>query len=170
MHDKLVYDYRSQIGIDSKHTEDEFRRLEPFFGDIVLRVYKPKEIMTAEDVYLTYKKRWTLETHYSFVSNVVMFDGLQTQDYYTMQGLSFLILLIGQIKKSYSDRLSSSASKRIKNMSLRESIAKAQSIKIAKHLDNRWHVCVMNDNAVELLHEMGVNIEEDMQKLNKGTF
>ena len=170
MHDKLVFDYRSQIGIDSKHTEEEFKRLEPFFGVIVLRVDKQKDIMTAKEVYLTYKKRWTIETHYNFVSNVVKFDGLQTQNYYAMQGLSFLILLVGQIKKSYSDRLRSSESKKIKKLSLNESITKAQYIKIAKHYDNKWYVCALNNIGVELLNGMGVNIEEDMQKLSNGTF
>ena len=170
MHDRLVYDYRSQIGIDSKHTEEDFRRLEPFFGVIILRVDKSKDILTAKEAYLTYKKRWTIETHYNFVANVVKFDGLQIQDYYAMQGLSFLILLVGQIKKMYTDKLRASSVKYVKNLSLQESIVKARFIKIAKHLDNKWHVSVMNNKAVELVNEMGANIEEDMQKLNNGTF
>ena len=170
MHDRLVYDYRSQIGIDRGHTEEEFQRLEPFFGVIVLRVDSSKDIQSAKDAYLIYKKRWTIETHYNFVSNIVKFDGLQTQDYYTMQGLSFLILLVGQIKKSYTDKLRASSLKYVKNLSLQESIVKARFIKIAKHMDNRWHVSVLNNKAVELLHEMGVNIEEDMRNLNNGTF
>lgn len=170
MHDKLVYDYRSQIGIDKGHTEEELRRLEPFFGVIALRVDRPKDILTAKDAYLMYKKRWTIETHYNFVSNVVKFDGLQTQDYYAMQGLSFLILLVGQIKKSYADKLKTSSQKYVKNLSLQESLVKARFIKIAKHMDNRWHVCVLNNKAIELLNEMGVNIEEDMQNLNNRTF
>ena len=170
MHDRLVYDYRSQIGIDAGHTEEEFQRLEPFFGVIVLRVDKSKDILTAKEAYLTYKKRWTIETHYNFVSNVVKFDGLQTQDYYTMQGLSFLILLVGQIKKCYMDKLRASSIKYVKNLSLQESIVKARYIKIAKHPDDRWYVCTMNNKAIELLNEMGVDIEDDMQKLNKGTF
>ena len=37
-------------------------------------------------------------------------------------------------------------------------------------MDDKWHVSVMNDKSVELLYEMGVNIEQDMQKLNSGTF
>ena len=170
MHDKLVYDYRSQIGIDSRHTEEEFNQLEPFFGVIVLRVDQPKDVMTPQKAYLTYKKRWTIETHYNFVANVVKFDGLQTQDYYTMQGLSFMILLVGQIKKSYTEKLRSSPVKSVKNLSIQESIVKARFIKIARHMDDKWHVSVMNDKSVELLYEMGVNIEQDMQKLNSGTF
>ena len=170
MHDKLVYDYRSQIGMDKRHTEKEFERLEPFFGVIVLRVDQSKDAQTAKDVYLTYKKRWTIETHYNFVSNVIKFDGLQTQDYYTMQGLSFLILLVGQIKKSYMDKLRASSVKNVKNLSLRESIVKAGFIKVSQHLDDKWYVCVLNSGAVELLNEMGVNIEEDMRRLSNGTF
>ncbi len=170
MHDKLVYDYRSQIGIDPRHTEEEFQRLEPFFGVIVLRVDQPKDKLSAKAAYLSYKKRWTIETHYNFVANIVKFDGLQTENYYAMQGLSFLILLVGQIKKSYMDKLRSSPVKYVKNLSLQESIVKAGFVKMAKHMDNRWHVTVLNDKSVELLNEMGVNIEEDMKNLNNGTF
>jgi len=170
MHDKLVCDYRSQIGIDTRHTEEEFQRLEPYFGVIVLRTDRPKDVLAAKDTYLIYKKRWTIETHYNFVSNIVKFDGLQTQDYYTMQGLSFLILLVGQIKKNYTDKLKSSTIKYVRNLSLQESIVKARYIKIAKHMDNRWHVSVLNNKAIDLLNEMGVNIEEDMRNLNNGTF
>lgn len=43
MHDKLVYDYRSQIGINSKYTEEQFQRISPFFGVIVLRLVSPKK-------------------------------------------------------------------------------------------------------------------------------
>ena len=53
---------------------------------------------------------------------------------------------------------------------MQESIVKGGFVKIAKHLDDKWHVAVMNNNAVEMLYEMGVNIEEDMQKLNNDTF
>ena len=170
MHDKLVYDYRSQIGIDTKHTEEELHRLEPFFGVIVLRMDRSEDCLSSKDAYLTYKRRWTIETHYNFVSNTVKFDGLHTQDYYTMQGLSFLILLVGQIKKSYVDKLKSSSKNAVRNLSLQESLAKARYVKVAKHQDNRWHVCVLNNNAVDLLNEMGVNIEEEIRNLNKGTF
>lgn len=170
MHDKLAYDYRTQIGITSRHTEEEYQRLEPYFGVIVLRVDRSKDVLTAKDVYLSYKKRWTIETHYNFVSNIVKFDGLQIQDYYAMQGLSFLILLVGQIKKSYADVLKSSSNKYVKNLALQESIVKGQYVKIAKHMDNMWYVCGQNDKAIELLNEMGVDIDEDMKNLNNGTY
>ncbi len=170
MHDRLVYDYRMQIGSDAKHTVEDLQRLESLFGVIVLRVNDSKSTLSARDAYLKYKKRWTIETHYNFVSNIVKFDGLQTQDYYSMQGLSFLILLVGQIKKAYVEKLRSSSSKFVKNMSLQESIVKAKFIKIAKHLDNKWHVSVLNGKAVELLVEMGVNVEKDVERLNNGTF
>jgi hypothetical protein len=170
MHDRLVYDYRSQIGIDEKHTEEELQRLETFFGIIVLRVSESKQKLSPKEAYLKYKKRWSIETHYNFVSNIVRFDGLQTQDYYTMQGLSFLVLLVGQIKKYYTDKLRASPSKYVRNMSLKESIVKAKFIKTSKHIDNKWHVSVLNNKSIELLVEMGVNIEEDLIALNKGNY
>lgn len=170
MHDRLVYDYRSQIGIDEKHTEEELQRLETFFGIIVLRVSESKQKLSPKEAYLKYKKRWSIETHYNFVSNIVRFDGLQTQDYYTMQGLSFLVLLVGQIKKYYTDKLRASSSKYVRNMSLKESIVKAKFIKTSKHIDNKWHVSVLNNKSIELLVEMGVNIEEDLIALNKGNY
>jgi hypothetical protein len=55
-------------------------------------------------------------------------------------------------------------------MSLKESIVKAKFIKTSKHIDNKWHVSVLNNKSIELLVEMGVNIEEDLIALNKGNY
>ena len=170
MHDRLVYDYRIQIGRDKNHTEEDFAKKEPGFGVIVLRTNWPKEKADAKQVYLWYKRRWTIETHYNFVANIVKYDGLQTQDYYSMQGLGFLILIVGQIKADYLKKLRNGEGAYVRNMSIKESLVKAGFVKIAMHQDKRWYVSIMNAKVLDLLTTMGVSIESDIEKMNNKTF
>lgn len=169
IHEMLAFDYHIQIGTDPTHTEEEYQKLERLFGVLVLRVDQSKDALTPRDAYLTHRKLWDIENQCN-PSITVRFNGLEPQEYYNMQGIAFLMLVAGQIKASYMDKLRSSSLNDVKNMSLQESIIKARTVRLARHMDGRWYVSALNEKAVELLSEMGVDIEEDIQKLNDGTF
>lgn len=169
MHDKLAADYQSQIGIDSRHTIEKYNQLEPYFGIIVLRTSLSKEHYSDKDVYLAYKKRWRIETHYNFVANILKFEGLQTHDYYSMQGLSFLVLIVSQIKTNYVKKLKASKYPIIKHMSIKNSFSKASYVKVSKHIDNKWYANVMNKTTSLLFECMGVSVDDDLVKLNNQT-
>ncbi len=104
MHDKMVSEFREQIGKDDFHSEEKLQELGPQFGIIILRTNRDKKTKSPEAVYSDYKKRWKIETHYNFVENIVRFYGLKTDDYYVMLGPNFLILTVGQVKKQNSKR------------------------------------------------------------------
>ena len=135
------------------------------FGVIVLRLNLSKET-TASVAYCNYKKRWSIETHYNFVENIIRFYGLKTSDYYTMQGLSFIILVVGQIKSSFKKKQKSSSSNYVRHLSIKECLIKAARMKVSQHINKKWHFAASTQRTLELLKEMGVNITNDLTRLN----
>ena len=110
MHSRMAAEYRSQIGSDDVHTEEKLAKLGPEFGLIIMRTNLGKEKADPSVVYGDYKKRWTIETHHNFVENTIKFCGLKTSDDCTMQGLSFLMITVGQIKAMFVNRMTACAS------------------------------------------------------------
>lgn len=170
MHNKMVAEFRQQIGIDDEHTEERLAQLGPGFGIIVIRTNLEAIYYSPENIYVNYKKRWTIETHYNFLENTVRFYGLQTSDYYSMQGLSFLVLTVGQIKAAYVKALRSSKSSYVNHLSIKESIVKAARFKLSQHQDMKWHIAISTKKHIELLEAMGVNAAQDLETLNRGTW
>ena len=166
MHNKMVAEYLSQIGMDETHTEEKLSQLGPEFGVIVLRTNKSVEMASASVCYCDYKKRWTIETHYNFVKNAINFCGLQECDYYSMEGLSFLMITVGQVKTSFLKKLKSSKERYVRNMSIAEALAKAGRIKVSQHQDKQWYFSYASKKKMILMQELGVDIGGDSKKLN----
>ena len=166
MHDKMVSEFREQIGKDDFHSEEKLQELGPQFGIIILRTNRDKKTKSPEAVYSDYKKRWKIETHYNFVENIVRFYGLKTDDYYVMQGLSFLILTVGQVKAEFKKKQMASTSKYVTHLSTRECLVKAACLKLSQHRDKLWHIAVSTQKSTELMLEMGVDMADDLRKLN----
>ncbi len=167
MHQKLKEEYLSQIGQDSEHTEDNYKELEPTFGVIVLRSNKDVD---PEQHYCTYKKRWKIETHYQHVRNGADSNDLQMEDYYSMQGISFVLLIEGMIYRRFMNRINSAPSDYVSHMSLKECIRKLKHAKISLHSDKRWYGTKVTSSTNQLLAEMGVDWAEDLRKLSSYTF
>ena len=166
MHDKMISEFREQLGKDESHTEEKLKELGPYFGIIILRTNRDSKTDTPAAVYEKYKKRWKLETHYNFVENIVRFYGLKTDDYCTMQGLSFLILTVGQIKAAFKKKQMASSSKFVTHLSTRECLVKAGRLKLSQHQNKKWHIAVSTSKTAELMKEMGVDMANDIKKLN----
>ena len=169
MHDKMVAEFESQIDMDAEHTEERLAQLAPKFGIILLRCNFSRQTSVEKDSYCRYKKRWGIETHYNFVENTIHFCGLHESDYIAMQGLSFLSTTFGQVKSAFVRRLRS-ASPYASHLSIKECMAKAGRTKLALHKDKKWHVSMTVKKNAELLEDMGVNIAQDLEKLNNHTF
>jgi len=165
MHDKMTAEFLEQLGSDDFHCEDNFKKLSPYFGVIVLRSNLEKKKYLASVVYGDYKKRWRIETHYNFVENLMRFYGLKTDDYYSMQGLSFIVLVVGQIKAAFNKRQKSSSSRYVAHLSTKECLIKTARIKISQHQNKKWYMPVTTKKTVELMNEMGVDLAADLKKL-----
>lgn len=169
MHDKMVAEFESQIGMDAEHTEERLAQLAPGFGIILLRCNFTKQTGVEKESYCRYKKRWSIETHYNFVENTIHFCGLHESDYIAMQGLSFLTTTFGQVKSAFIRQLRS-ASPYASRLSIKECMAKAGRTKLALHKDKKWHVSMTVKKNAEMLEDMGVKIAQDIEKLNNHTF
>jgi transposase len=167
MHNKLVEEFRSQIGQDEVHTVERLEELQDSFGLIILRTEKSAE---PADIFGTYKKRWKIETHYNHVRNGVDFNGLHEQNYYTQQGISFVLLVEGLIYSKFISKLKSSSSGYVKNLSVKECTKKAAHLKLARHQDGHWYTSTPKKKTLQLLEELGVSLEEDVKKLNNHVY
>ena len=167
MHRKMADDFKSQIGIDEQHTPGRLAELEDFFGVILLQTNKQE---TAQETYSTYKKRWRIETHYNHVRNEADFTGIQSHDYYTLQGIGFMMLIEGLIKASFQKKLENASSDYVRHMSKRECLQKAAHAKIALHQDGLWYPSTIKSRTEQMLVEMGVTVEDDINKLNNKTY
>ena len=164
MHNKMAAEFLAQIGQDDNHTEEKYRELEPTFGIIILRLNSKD---TPEQAYCIYKKRWRIETNYNHVRNDVDFNNLQLEDYYTTQGMSFLILIEDLIYRKFMKSLRAAPSARVSHMSKKECITKAAHAKVMLHSDGHWHGSEVTSSVRGMLSEMGVSWEADLEKLDK---
>ena len=169
MHDKMVAEFRSQLGMDSNHTLEKLEELGPKFGIIILRTNYVKAEDVAKKTYCGYKKRWGIETHYNFVENTIHFCGLHEQDYAAMQGLSFLTTTFGQVKSAFVAKMRT-CSDYVKHMSIKECLAKAGRLKLSQHKDKKWYIAVTTKKNSDMMTEMGVNMPGDISKLISHTY
>jgi hypothetical protein len=98
------------------------------------------------------------------LENTIKFCGLKQENYYAMQGLSFLTVTFGQIKSAYMKKLKS-AEEKIGKISIKESLAKAGRIKVSQHKDKTWHANITVKKNADMFQEMGVDISGDLKKL-----
>ena len=167
MHYKLSAEYLSHVGQDNIHTENSYRELEPTFGIIILRLNSDG---TPEQEYCKYKKRWRIETNYNHVRNDVDFNDLQLEDYYTTQGLSFLILIEDMVYRRFMRAIRAAPSMRVNHMSKKECLHKAAHAKVILQSDGHWHGSEVTASLIAMLKEMNVSWETDLDKLDKRIF
>ena len=98
------------------------------------------------------------------------FKGLKTQNYYVMQGLSFLSVVVGQIYAAYTKKMHNSPLPYVRMMSVRESLIKGAHVKATQHQDKLWYVSINKSKPMELMSDMNVSVEKDMERLNVGVY
>lgn len=99
---KECSDYRSKIGIEASYTEEEFEELKNTFGTLFIQTnlqLEPSEIFTK------YKKRWKIETFYNTYKYRLDVKNLDIQDYFEIEGLSFIMLLSSIIDSTIRNKI-----------------------------------------------------------------
>lgn len=165
MHDKLTAEYRSKIGSDSSYTEEELERLEKTFGVILLRTNDQEK--TPEQCYLSYKKRWRIETNYNYVRNGVDFNALHSSDYYVTQGISFVLMVEGLIYSSFLSKIQTSSNKKLRAMSVNECLVNAARLKLTKLQNGDWAVCSILSRQKEIFTAFDIDIEKQLSEFNR---
>lgn len=140
--------YRKNIGSRKGCTQENYECLKDFFGLIVLQTNLEK---AAADVYTGYKKRWNIETFYDHLKNTLNFNAFYEQDYYKLEGMSFIMLITSMIYEEMSK-----ATAGIKNKTLYDCLNDARMIKI-HYEKNNWVRTNMKTKIQELFSKLNTN-------------
>lgn len=146
-------DYRKCIGVKGTCTEEKYQEMKEFFGTIVIQTTLGD---SAEEIYGKYKERWTIETFYDHFKNDLDFNALYEQDYYKLEGMSFIMLITGLV---YEDL--HKASNNVKGKTLDDCLLAARFVKI-HHEKNKWVKTNMKRSIQELLTQLNVDYLSDI--------
>ena len=143
-------DYLKNIEINpSKYTKEKYDEVKDFFGVIVLQTNLD---ITAKEIYIYYKKRWKIETFFNYFKIRVDINALGLSDYYTTQGMCFIMLIVGLIYEELK-----LAVKDINGKSINDCLLEAKFIKINKK-GNNWSVSNAKKDLQELMSKLNVDL------------
>ena len=147
--EKCRYNYQHCIELGrSGYTQEKFEQSKEVFGVYVLQSNSAK---SAEEVFAGYKKRWGIETFYQYLKNSADFNDLMIQDYYSEQGLSFIMLITGQIRQKMID-----AVKKLNNnaISTHDILLMARCMKMERR-GNSWNLKNARKRDLQILKKLG---------------
>lgn len=139
-------DFLKNMEIDSsKYTKEKYTEVKDFFGVIVLQTNLN---IQAKEIYVYYKKRWKVETFFNYFKNRVDINALGLSDYYTTQGMCFIMLIVGLIYQE----LKLAIKENIKGKTINDCLLEARFIKLNKK-NQKWYT----SNAKKSLQELTEN-------------
>ena len=141
-------DYLKNMEINpSKYTKERYNEVKNFFGVIVLETNLDK---LPEDIFKYYKKRWKIETFFNYFKNNVDINALGLNDYYITQGMSFIMLITGQIYEEFKKSV-----RNIKGKNVDDCL-----------LDSRFAKLNKNQKTVELISSLFFFIKNKINSIN----
>ena len=147
--EKCRYNYQHCMELGrSGYTQEKFEQSKETFGVYVLQSNSAKP---AEDIFGGYKKRWGIETLYQYLKNKADFNDLMVQDYYKEQGLSFIMLVTGQIHQKMI-----AAVKKLDNnaISVHDILLMARCMKMERR-GNNWNLKNARRKDLQMLKQIG---------------
>ncbi len=131
---------------DKAYIDENFNRVKYFMGVTVLQT--SLEDQKAPEIYTLYKKRWQIETFYNYFKNKAGYRSLYEQDYYKMQGLSFVMLVSALIHQEFER-----ASAAVQGKSIQTCLLEARMVKAHKR-HGKWTVCNLLKRQAELFKQL----------------
>lgn len=135
----------------SGYTEEGLLENELYFGLFLLETNNLEA--SAETVFSHYKDRWSIETYYNYVRNNTDFNALYQQDYFCMQGLSFIVTVSGMIYHDVKKIVTES------KLSVKEVMRAMKKLKISLE-GNKWIV----QNKIKSVREIASKVGFDIPK------
>ena len=135
----------------SGYTEEGLIENELYFGLFLLETNDFD--LSAEEVFCHYKDRWSIETYYNYVRNDEDFNALYQQDYFCMQGLSFIVTIAGMIYHDIKKVADES------KLSVEEIVGEMKKMKITLN-GNKWVV----ENKIKSVRDMATKVGFDIPK------
>ena len=146
--DRQLYMKNIQKGLDG-YSMENIKESEKDFGLFLLETSNMDK--TAEQIFIEYKKRWNIETFYNYMDNSLDFNALYQQDYYSTQGLSFIIQIAGMIYSQAKKELKS------KRTSLKDVLNELSGIKLVQ-VNDKWLVKNYTKQQKSLYKKLGLII------------
>ena len=155
--EKLTTLYLSGIENCKKgYTLETFEKIKSGFGVIVLETNLDK---SPKEIYELYKSRWSIETYYDRLKNGLHFEALNSDNYFLVQGLAFVMMVASRIDiKIYN------ASKQVK-MARKELI---QLMRYLKLFDENKNIRIVNmkKEHMDILAKLGIKINPSIKCLD----
>lgn len=145
-------DYIKALSSGKKgYTEQGLLENELYFGLFLLETNNLEA--SAETVFSHYKDRWGIETYYNYVRNDADFNAIYQQDYFCMQGLSFIVTLSGMIYHDVKKIVESS------QLSVKEVMRTMKKLKISLE-GKKWIV----QNNIKSVREAALKVGFEIPK------
>lgn len=147
--EKCRFNYQHSIELGrSGYTKEKFEQNKELFGVYVLQ---SNAAMSAEEVFSGYKRRWGIETFYQYLKNKGDFNDLMIQDYYKEQGMSFIMLITGQI---HQKMISAVKSLDDNTLSVHDILLMARCMKMERR-GNNWNLKNAKKRDLQILKKLG---------------
>ena len=147
--EKCRFNYLHNIELGKNgYTMEKFEQSKETFGVYVLQ---SNSEMSAEQIFSSYKKRWGIETLYQYIKNKGDFNDLKIQDYYKEQGVSFMMLVTGQIHQKMIAAVKSLDDNTI---SVHDIMLMARCMKMERR-GNSWNLRNTRKRDLEILKKLG---------------
>ena len=147
--EKCRYNYQHCMELGrSGYTREKFEKSKETFGVYVLQSNSAKP---ADEIFGSYKKRWGIETFYQYLKNAADFNDLMIQDYYKEQGLSFIMLITGQI---HQKMIASVKTLDDNTISVNDILLMARCMKMERR-NNNWYLKNTRKRDLEILKKLG---------------
>lgn len=132
------------------YTEEEYQKQKDDFGVIILKTNIDKK---PQEIYELYKSRWSIETYYDRLKNGIHFEALNLDDYATIQGLCFVLMVASRIDA----KISQAASKVKKTR--KELIQLMRYLKIVKEGQETIKIHNMKKEHQEIFEALNINLD-----------
>lgn len=133
------------------YTKESYEQYRKWFGVYVLQTNlndrSPKEIFEL------YKKRWSIETYFNYFKNKADYNSLYMQDYYKVQGLSFIMLVTSLIQHELAVR-----AKEIGKKSINECLLDARMVKINKR-NGKWIAANCRSSVTKMFNDFNTELQ-----------
>ena len=147
--EKCRFNYQHNIDLGVKGFTSE--KLEEQKDNLGVYVFQSNAALSPEVIFDSYKKRWNIETLYQYLKNKGDFNDLMIQDYYKEQGMSFIMLIAGQI---HQKMIAAVKTLNDNTLSTQDILIMARCMKMERR-GNSWNLRNTRKRDMEVLKKLG---------------
>ncbi len=147
--EKCRFNNQHNIDLGAKGFTSE--KLEEQKDNLGVYVFQSNAALSPEVIFDSYKKCWGIETLYPYLKNKGDFNDLMIQDYYKEQGMSFIMLIAGQI---HQKMIAAVKTLNDNTLSTQDILIMARCMKMERR-GNSWNLRNTRKRDMEVLKKLG---------------